>query len=127
MVDTIFIPQPIMPRPESTRQSGKTGGSDNANAPSTSFAEIMAQKTLKFSRHANEMIAKRAIDITADRMGRITDAVEKATAKGARDSLILVDDLALVVSVKNRTVITAIDGPSIRGNVFTNIDSAVIA
>ena len=73
------------------------------------------------------MIARRGIDITANRMDRITDAVDKASAKGARDSLILVDDLALVVSVKNRTVITAIDGSSLKGNVFTNIDSAVIA
>lgn len=123
MVDRIFVPQPILP----VNQPGTTGSSDQARAPATSFAEIMAQKTLMFSRHANEMIARRAIDITADRMGRITEAVEKASAKGARDSLILVDDLAFVVSVKNRTVITAIDGPSIKGNVFTNIDSAVIA
>ncbi len=123
MVDQIFIPQPIQP----AGPSGGTGGSGESKAPGASFEEILAQKTLKFSRHANEMIAKRSIDITADRMGRIADAVEKATAKGARDSLILVDDLALVVSVKNRTVITAIDGPSIKGNVFTNIDSAVIA
>lgn len=123
MVDKIFIPQPIQP----AGPSSSTGSSSEAKAPATSFEEILAQKTLKFSRHANEMIAKRSIDITADRLGRITEAVEKATAKGARDSLILVDDLALVVSVKNRTVITAIDGPSIKGNVFTNIDSAVIA
>ncbi|MGD0152393.1 MAG: TIGR02530 family flagellar biosynthesis protein [Thermacetogeniaceae bacterium] len=123
MVDNIFMPQPIQP----VGPPGSTGSNSEAKAPATSFEEILAQKTLKFSRHASEMIAKRSINITADRMGRITDAVEKATAKGARDSLILVDDLALVVSVKNRTVITAIDGPSIKGNVFTNIDSAVIA
>ena len=53
-------------------------------------------------------------------------AVSKAAAKGARESLILLDDLALVVSVKNRTVITAIAPDRIRENVFTNIDSAVI-
>jgi flagellar operon protein len=123
MADRIYIPQPIPP----ASQPGAAGSVRPKPTASASFAEIMAQKTLKFSRHANEMIAKRAIDITADRMGRINEAVDRATAKGARDSLILVDDLALVVSVKNRTVITAIDGPSIKGNVFTNIDSAVIA
>jgi flagellar operon protein len=122
MVDRIYIPQPITPvsQPDTTSSQPKS-------PESTSFADVLAQKTLKFSRHANEMIARRGIDITGNRMDRITDAVDKASAKGAKDSLILVDDLALVVSVKNRTVITAIDGSSLKGNVFTNIDSAVIA
>jgi len=52
--------------------------------------------------------------------------VSKAAAKGARESLILLDDKAFVVSVRNRTVITAVDGEHLKENVFTNIDSAVI-
>jgi flagellar operon protein len=122
MVDRIYIPQPITPvsQPDTTSSQPKT-------PETTSFADVLAEKTLKWSRHANEMLARRGIDITANRMDRITDAVDKASAKGAQDSLILVDDLALVVSVKNRTVITAIDGSNLKGNVFTNIDSAVIA
>ena len=66
-------------------------------------------------------------------MGRLSEAVDRAEAKGAREALVLMpgaertDDLALVVSVKNRTVITAMDGNSIQDNVFTNIDSAVVA
>jgi flagellar operon protein len=36
------------------------------------------------------------------------------------------DKAALVVSIKNRTVITAVDPGSLKDNVFTNIDSAVI-
>ena len=60
-------------------------------------------------------------------MNQLKSAVDKAAQKGARESLILMNnDLALVVSVTNRTVITAMDGSSIRDNVFTNIDSAVI-
>jgi flagellar operon protein len=124
MVDQIFIPQPIQPI---SQPATAKGNERQQVSPSTSFADVLAEKTLKFSRHANEMIARRGIDITTNRMDRITDAVDKASAKGAQDSLILVDDLALLVSVKNRTVITAIDGPSLKGNVFTNIDSAVIA
>jgi flagellar operon protein len=38
----------------------------------------------------------------------------------------MVDDVALVVSIKNRTVITAVDKASLKENVFTNIDSAVV-
>ena len=52
--------------------------------------------------------------------------LQRLEKKGARDSLVLMQDLALVVSVKNNTVITAVDGESLKENVFTNIDSAVI-
>jgi flagellar operon protein len=54
-------------------------------------------------------------------------AVSRAEEKGAKDSLVLLRDLAFIVSVKNRTVVTAVDGEHIKENVFTNIDSAVIA
>jgi len=38
-------------------------------------------------------------------------AVEKAKQKGVRESLILMKDMAFVVSIKNKTVITAMDEP----------------
>ena len=60
-------------------------------------------------------------------MRRLETAVDRAQAKGSRDSLILLDDLALVVSVTNRTVVTAVNEASQRERVFTNIDSVVIA
>jgi len=53
--------------------------------------------------------------------------VTRADEKGAKDSLVLLRDLAFIVNVKNRTVVTAVDGEHLKDNVFTNIDSAVIA
>ena len=53
--------------------------------------------------------------------------MDRAAQKGARESLVLLDDVALVVSIKNRTVITAVDAANLKENVFTNIDSAVFA
>ena len=50
----------------------------------------------------------------------------RAQEKGSRDSLILLDELALVVSVRSRTVVTAMDEASRSDHVFTNIDSVVI-
>ena len=50
----------------------------------------------------------------------------RAAAKGARSSLVLMDKAALVVSVPNRTVITAVDKAALKENIFTNIDSAMI-
>jgi flagellar operon protein len=57
---------------------------------------------------------------------KLDDTVTKMAQKGARESLIYMNDMALVVSVANRTVITAMDGSSAKENIFTNIDSAAI-
>jgi flagellar operon protein len=59
-------------------------------------------------------------------MAKVNDAIDTADAKGVEDTLVLTRDAALIVSVKNRTVVTAMDRNSLNGNVFTNIDGAVI-
>ena len=82
---------------------------------------------LQFSKHAAKRIEQRGLDLDSAQMGRLERAVGQAEAKGSKDSLILLDDLALVVSVQNRTVVTAMDGQSSKEHVFTNIDSVVIA
>lgn len=84
------------------------------------------QSPLKFSAHATQRLQDRKIRMDAETMSRVRDAVEKADAKGVEDTLILTSDAALIVSVKNRTVVTAMDRNSLSGNVFTNIDGAVI-
>lgn len=81
---------------------------------------------LKFSAHASQRLSDRKIKLDAATMTKVNDAVDKAAAKGIEDTLILTNDAALIVSVKNRTVITAMDRGSLAGNVFTNIDGAVI-
>lgn len=81
---------------------------------------------LKFSAHATQRLAERGISLSPEKMGKINNALDQAAAKGVQDSLILTEDAALIVSVKNRTVVTALDRNSLSGNVFTNIDGAVI-
>ena len=81
---------------------------------------------LKFSAHARERLQSRHISLDEGDLARIRGAVDKAAAKGARSSLLVMNDVALIVSVTNRTVITAVDGQNLKENVFTNIDSAVI-
>lgn len=81
---------------------------------------------LKFSAHAKERLALRNINLSEEDLSRMNDAVNKAASKGARQSLLVMDNQAFIVSVTNRTVITALDGGSMKENVFTNIDSAVI-
>lgn len=81
---------------------------------------------LKFSAHASQRLKDRKISLDPSVMAKVSDAVDKAEAKGVEDTLVLTPDAALIVSVKNRTVITAMDRNALAGNVFTNIDGAVI-
>ena len=83
--------------------------------------------SIQFSRHALRRIEQRGLQMDEARMQRLEAAVGRAEGKGSRDSLILLDELALVVSVQNHTVVTAMDEGSRKEHVFTNIDSVVIA
>jgi len=87
---------------------------------------VQQGSALKFSAHAKERLSLRNINLSAQDLSNITNAVNKAAAKGARQSLLVMNNLALIVSVTNRTVITALDDSNMKENVFTNIDSAVI-
>jgi flagellar operon protein len=122
----IYYQQPILP----AQKPGQGAATQPATrtADGQSFNQILAQELsgVKFSQHAIQRLSSRNIKLDGSDLAKISGAVDKAAQKGARDSLILMDNLALVVSVKNRTVITAMDGTNIRDNVFTNIDSAVI-
>jgi flagellar operon protein len=95
-----------------------------------SFADVLATKqpqAVRFSSHALQRVERRGIDVSAETLGRLNDGVDRAAGKGARASVVFVDATAFVVSVPNRTVITAVDREHMKQQVFTNIDSAVIA
>lgn len=81
---------------------------------------------LKFSSHAIERMRSRGISYQPEMMKSIEGAVQKAAAKGSKDTLVLAGDSALIVSVKNNTVVTVMDRASMKENVFTNIDSTVV-
>lgn len=83
--------------------------------------------SITWSAHASARLQQRGIQLDAAQHARLETAVDKAGAKGAKDALVMLDDTAMVVSVQNRTVITALGMHQARENVFTNIDSAVIA
>ena len=88
---------------------------------------LSAQPDVKFSSHALQRIERRGIDVSPQTMRRLQDGMTRAAGKGARDSVVFVNGTAFVVSVTNKTVITAVDQAHMRDFVFTNIDSAVIA
>ena len=82
---------------------------------------------VRMSGHALERLQRRGIAFDQAMSQRLNDGVSRAAAKGSRDALVLVDGTAFVVSVANKTVITAVDPSSMKDRVFTNIDSAVIS
>ena len=98
-------------------------GSDN------SFQKILQQKAtqgLKFSKHAGERLEERNITLSIEQMKRLEEATVRAGEKGIKESLMLMDNMAFIVNVKNSTVITAMDQTDNKDNIFTNIDGAVI-
>jgi len=97
----------------------------------TSFADVLSEQLratqqVRFSAHALQRLSERGIVLTAADHQRIADAVDAAAVKGARESLLLMDRLALVVNVPNRTIITVVPQDETENAVFTNIDSAVV-
>ena len=83
------------------------------------------QEGLKFSKHAVGRLADRNIQLTREQLMRLNDGARKAEQKGIKDSLVMIDDMAFIVNVPSRTVITALEAGN--ENVFTNINGAVIA
>lgn len=118
--------------------SGLTGGPQQAKAPQApiSMPNVGALQGLnkgtavadgvKFSNHAVERMQTRGIKFSPDDVSRLNDAVSRAAAKGSKDTLVLMNDSALIVSVKNKTVVTVMDKSALKENVFTNIDSTIV-
>ena len=109
---------------------GKTESNNVSGVPDRSFAEILAEKKtsegqeLKFSKHASERLVSRNIDLSEGQKERLNQAVKAAEAKGIKESLVMMDNLAFIVNVKNNTVITAVAGGEEK--IFSNIDGAVV-
>ena len=114
-------------------QNQKVGKNDSR--VDVSFNSVFRQKllgteeasaTLKFSKHAANRLVDRNITLSDNQMERLSDGARKAGEKGIQDSLVIVDELAFIVNIPNKTVITAMDQTETNENIFTNIDGAVI-
>ncbi|SHO49866.1 TIGR02530 family flagellar biosynthesis protein [Anaerocolumna xylanovorans] len=108
------------------KRTVQTGQADTNN----SFQRILENQyaiqnnALKFSKHANERLQSRNIDLSEEQLNKLSAGTRKAQEKGISESLVMVDNIAFIVNVKNSTVITALDEGE--DKIFTNIDGAVI-
>lgn len=103
------------------------GGFTEAVKQPTTAEQLEIMSGINFSRHAVERINSRQIDVMSDnRLERLSRGMELAESKGSDDALVIVDTTAFVVNVPGNKVITAVEAGDMQGNVFTNIDTAVI-
>lgn len=124
--------EPILPAGAPAPVQAPTRTTPQRPPVGADFGTVLERKLadvgrLRFSSHALERIERRGIPVEPSVVARLEVGTARAAAKGSRDSLVLVDQTAFVVSVKNNTVITAVDREHMREQVFTNIDSVAIA
>ena len=103
----------------------------SGNVSGQSFGTMLREQlekneNLLFSKHAQERISQRGIEISEKLLDNIRGAVAKAREKGAKDVVIIDSKSAFIVNVPNNTVITTMSGSEMKDNIFTNIDSAVV-
>lgn len=117
--------QPVQPV---QNQNKPQTGVQKQDGQGQSFSDILSNvENLRFSNHAQNRMQNRNINLDQDGIARLAGAVDKAEKRGGKESLVLVDNLAFIVNVKERLVVTALDEQSRGEGVFTQIDSVVFA
>ncbi|MCS1391493.1 TIGR02530 family flagellar biosynthesis protein [Lysinibacillus boronitolerans] len=104
----------VQPKPINTQQSFKA------------HLQEASKHELKVSKHANERIIERKINISEQEWQVVSDKVFEAHSKGVKQPLVLMDQAALIISAKNATVITAMDRTEAKQQLFTNIDGTIV-
>ncbi|KGN03409.1 flagellar biosynthesis protein [Clostridium novyi A str. 4570] len=121
---------PIGNFPEAITSNQKTKKSQGDSFGELLKSEIQKKSNtevdFKISNHAAKRLNERNIMLSKKDIENINKGIDIAEEKGSKDSVILYKNMALIASVKNRTIITAVDKESSKGNVFTNIDSVVL-
>lgn len=125
-INNYHRPVDLLEIAQRSQGSPKTAGKSEKPFKQMFSQELAADREVTFSKHAAARLHSRGIELSSEKLAQLADAIDKAESKGSKETLVLTDDAALVVSVKNRTVITAFDRENLREGVVTSIDSAVI-
>lgn len=128
MVDEMKIQPDSNIRSTSNVQAIGSNANNSKPIDGNSFAETLSEvQNVRFSNHAQKRLEYRNINLTEDGMTRLANAVDKAEKRGGKESLVMVDDMAFIVNVRDRLVVTALDSKNRGEGVFTQIDSVVFA
>lgn len=121
-----YIPNQPMTTPKRLNAGNTAEANENFKTVFEDKLNIINDNKIRFSNHAKERLDLRGIELDTNIINQLNQAVDKAAQKGSKDSLILVDNLAFVVNIPNKVVVTTVDDKSIKEHIFTNIDSAII-
>jgi len=123
--------RPIYPslKSQAVINSGiKTIKSNSGNASFSSHLQksMLSLDKLSISKHASQRLEQRGIVIDEEKWKQIEEKVKQAKKMGVKESLVLLNDAALIVSAKNNTVITAMNRKEATEQIFTNINGTII-
>ncbi|MBP3039468.1 flagellar protein [Bacillaceae bacterium Marseille-Q3522] len=126
MANTFY--RPIQSQPVIQQNAARTKSFRNGNNRFASELQAALQSTgtLTISKHASERIKQRGIEIADFQWDEIDSKVQEAKKMGVQDSLVLLKNAALIVSVKNNTVITALGREEAASQIFTNINGTIV-
>ncbi|OPH61937.1 flagellar biosynthesis protein [Paenibacillus ferrarius] len=126
MTERISIGQ-LYPNAVSPATTRRTPVQQPASTPGIpNFQQLLQDQFVRFSHHAEVRLQERGIQLKPEQLDKLSQAIDKVAAKGAKDALMILGGNALIVNVPNRTVVTALDGNSMNEHVFTQIDSAIV-
>lgn len=99
------------------------------NNQGKSFEDVLQgikEKSVVISKHATERLASRSVSISEAELKRIGEAMDKASLKGVRDAVIILEDKILVANVPNKTIVTAAKKDDLNEQIITNINGAIV-
>ncbi|MFQ6604287.1 MAG: TIGR02530 family flagellar biosynthesis protein [Fidelibacterota bacterium] len=123
----IQSPRTVNPTPA----KGPENVAQNTASARPAFRDVLHQQikdkqNLTFSAHAMKRLDQRHINLTPQNMERLQEGLQMVERKGSQSSLLFMDGTAFVLSVTNKTIITALSPEATREHVFTNIDSVAV-
>lgn len=78
-------------------------------------------KELKISNHAQKRLDQRGFSLAGEDRNNLSQAMDELDDKGSKNSLLFYKDMALIASIDNRTIITALNQNEL--DTVMNIDS----
>lgn len=90
------------------------------------FRNEIEKTELKISKHAKQRMSERDIQIEDNEWAQLQEKVTEAKKKGVNDSLVLMKDVALIVSAKNNTIVTVMNREETKSQIFTNINGTIV-
>ncbi|MBS2968989.1 flagellar protein [Metabacillus sp. KIGAM252] len=93
---------------------------------SDSKFQSLFQEKLTISKHAKARLNERNIIISDEKWTMMEKRLSEAKQKGIQDALFLSNEGAFIISVKNSTLITAMNRKEAASQIFTNINGTIL-